>query len=263
MSKRIISLIFILGFNVYAAFEIQTVDPFLIAMGGVVSIHPMSLNPANIIEEKGANFRISFSNLYGIKGLKRWEFNAGFGGKRHGASLMVHSLGNSIYQELSIGVRYCEFIRDVILLGGSIQYYSLGISGYGNAGTIGLSIGSKLYLSSDFRMALLFQNVNGPRISEEKDSLPQSFALGIQWLPNQRVEINGELFKETIFPFSTRVGMSIKIINGIRCLLGVQLNPDRFSGGVSCRWNHFQFDVAVLHHMQLPYTIFFGCGCSI
>lgn len=250
--------------KVYAAFEMQVLNPSFIARGGIISIHSGSLNPAATLENQGIKFRVDYSNLFGIKGLRHSDFNVGWGNNnKRGAFLYVNSLGSQIYQENTYGIGYCHLIRKVIALGLLVKYYDLTIAGYDRAGTIGLTFGSKFYMNDIFRMSLLFQNVNAPKICNKSDALPESFTFGIQWIPDSRVEIDGEIFKDTIFPFSTRVGVKLAIFQGLFGLLGIQLNPDRYSGGISCYWNSFQFDVAILHHIVLPYTFYFGCSYKI
>lgn len=264
MPRKVLFFLIFTFIKVYAAFELQTLNPDFIARGGIISIHPMSLNPAVMLENQGIRFRVDYSNLFGIKGIRCCDFNVGWGSRnKRGASLYVNSVGSQIYQENTYGIGYCHSIRNVIALGAIVKYYDLTIAGYARTGTIGLTIGSKFYMNDFLRMTLLFQNVNAPKICNKSDTLPESFTFGIQWIPDSRLEINAEIFKDTIFPFSTRVGAKVAIFKGVSGLLGVQLNPDRYSGGISCSWNSFQFDVAILHHVVLPYTIYFGCSCSI
>ncbi len=264
MPRRLLFFLLFSFIKVYAAFEVQALNPSFIARGGIISIHSGSLNPAATLENQGIKFRVDYSNLFGIKGLRCCDFSIGWGSEsKRGASFHVNSLGSQIYQENTYGIGYCQSIRNVIALGVIVKYYDLEIAGYDSTGAIGLTFGSKFYLNDFLRMSLLFQNVNAPKICNKSDALPESFTFGIQWIPDSRVEIDVEIFKDTIFPFSTRVGAKVAVFQGLFGLLGVQLNPDRYSGGISFVWNGFQFDAAILHHVVLPYTFYFGCSYNI
>jgi hypothetical protein len=250
---------------VYPAFEIQMVNPTLIARGGIISIHPGSLNPSAILENDGFCFRSDYTNLFGIKGLHSWDANIEWGKYRLvGIGLHTNACGNDLYQESMLSLSYCRSIKEVISVGGSAVCYNVAIAGdYDSYRAIGISIGSKFFVSDDLRLALLFQNVNAPKLYKDSNDIPETFTFGVQWFPHSKIELNAELYKDTIFPFSTRFGIVIEIFKGVRGLVGVQLNPERYSGGISCKWRNIQFDAAILHHAVLPYTYYFGCGVRI
>jgi len=245
----------------FAAFEIQSINPQLIALGGVVSLVPSSPNPAANTEQVGKLCRFDYSRLYGIKGLDCYEAYCRWTTVRHRAlGLALRSFGNSIYSENTLEISWAIQYRDFLAIGIAANYFQIDIAGYGMSGTVGLSVGTKYYLSRTFQLAVLFQNINRPKIYAKPEHLPECFSLGMQLKPYRQLEWNVEVFKDTGFPFTPRTGICIKALSFLDIRLGVQLNPDRLSGGFSLYWKGLQCDVAYLHHMVLPATIYVGCG---
>lgn len=255
-------LILCLGLEIgFAAFEIQSVNPRLIALGGIVSLLPASPNPAVNPEQAGKYIRFDYSRLYGLKGLDCYEVYCSWTTiRRRAMGLALRSFGNPIYSENTLEVSWAFQYRDYLAVGIAANYFHVDIAGYGMAGTVGLSLGTKYYLSRTLRLAMLFQNINRPAIYSKTEYLPESFSLGLQVMPNRKLEWNVEVFKDTGFPFTPRTGICIRALSLLDIRLGVQLNPDRLSGGFSLNWKGLQCDVAYLHHMVLPATIYIGCG---
>jgi hypothetical protein len=245
----------------FAAFEIQSVNPQLIAMGGVVSLLPLSPNPAANTERIGKSIRFDYSRLYGIKGLDCYEASCSWTTMRHRAlGLAARSFGNPIYSENTLEFSWAIQYRDYLAIGVAANYFHIDIAGYGMSGTLGLSLGTKYYLSRTLRLAILLQNINRPKIYSKIEDLPESFSLGIQIMPYRQLEWDVEVFKDTEFPFTPRTGVCIKALSFLDLRLGVQMNPDRLAGGFSLYWKGLQCDVAYLHHMVLPGTLYVGCG---
>jgi hypothetical protein len=261
--RKILLIWFFWALPLWAAFEVQLLHPALIARGGLVSLHPESLNPAAAIEVSGIRLRLNYSNLFGIRELQSGALNLSWSrSQRRAIPLTVSYLGNDIYRECRMGLGYSQMLRKVIAVGATLNYYFVDIRDYSHAGTLALDVGLKFYISSFLRLALLYQNVSGATLYREPNNLPQSFSLGFQWLPHPRLELDGEIFKDALFPFATRVGVMISFLKGIQGLLGVQLNPDRFAAGINLDLKFLQFDIALLSHSALPYTYYFGCGLS-
>ena len=160
-------------------------------------------------------------------------------------------------------IALCKMIREKIALGLSLKYYDLLIVNFDRTGALGLNLGSKLYLSDNMGISLLYQNINTPKICDKTEALPQTFSIGFQWFAHRMLEINGELFKDTLFPFVPRAGIKVNFLKNISGYVGMQFDPDRLGGGISCHWKTFQFDFAILNHLALPCTYYFGCNFSI
>jgi hypothetical protein len=252
------SLIFCFG---RAAFEIEIVAPAAIACGGIISLNSTGSNPAAIVGSKGGFCSLNYSNLYGIKNLQSWNATVLITTNlKNGYASRLNVLGNDIYQEKLLGFSYGRQFSNLIAAGATVNYYDLTISGFPRSGAIGLNFGAKFFPDTTLRFALLFENVNAPKICRGKEILPQTFAFGWQWQILKRAELSGEIFKDTHRPFIMRSGVRIRVVRGCNLLTGVQFNHDRFSGGLELTWRKMQLALAVQHHPTLPLTFYYGCG---
>jgi len=89
------------------------------------------------------------------------------------------------------------------------------------------------------------------------------FSTGFHWTVYEKIRLMGEIYKDTEFPFVTRVGTVVKMIDHIHAMAGIQLKPDRYSYGLSCSWRCLQISATYRSHFELPHTIYFGCKMSI
>lgn len=263
MLKRLFFVWLLLFSAARAAFEIKIANPAAIARGGIISLFPGGTNPAILIKDKGFQCGLNYSNLYGIKNLTIWDANLQYTTRsRAGIALHITTLGNAIYQEKSVGFSYARHLSSLISAGITVNYYDLTITGYQTTGAFGLNFGTSFYPDSNLGFSLSFENINAPKICNGQEELPQTFAFGWQWRPLQRGELSAEIFKDTRRPFIFRSGIRIGIVRGFNLLAGIQLNPDRLSGGFELTWHQIQMALAIQHHPILPSTLYYGCGLN-
>ncbi|MFA4838271.1 MAG: hypothetical protein WC703_02185 [Candidatus Neomarinimicrobiota bacterium] len=265
MNKKMLLCLLFVFQRLFAAFEIQTIQPDLIALGGVVSTRPNGLNPAAIGETGGLRFDAVYSNLFGLKDLQSWNGNVAWADASgtNAFRLSVGAFGGEIYQERTLQASFGRAVRQFLRVGVAVDYYHLSVAGYENAGSLGVTAGAKFYPTDNWRLSILYANVNQPKLSGSREKLPQAFAVGCQYFWEPRLEIDAEIFKDTLFPFSFRVGTRVNLWRGLNGLIGFQSNPDRFSGGLNLTLGKFRFDFAAQHHVSLPLTFYVGCGFQI
>ncbi len=264
MLKRILLIFLVLIAAVYPAFEVQVVRPSLIARGNIGSLHPGSLNPAANIEREGYYFGVNYSNLFGLKSLQLWNFDFSWSKNRKTAySLYISSFGNNIYQENTYNLGYSRLFKDKISVAMKVSFYDLVIVGFDRTGALGLSFGAKFYLTGNLNATLLFQNINHPKIIEKHESLPETFSSAIQWQPTQQIEVNLEIFKDSIFPFVTRTGIKADFLKYFYIMMGAEFNPDCGTGGLGVLWKTIDIEAAIRRHDNLPDSFYFGCNISI
>jgi len=244
-----------------AAFEVQSINPSLIALGSMTSLYPGSLNPAARAPYKTLYVRADYTRLYGISGLDYYQTQLEWlSSKQKCIGLDLCNFGNGIYQEKTVGFSYGQRLKDILSLGLSVRLYNIAILGYQSSTAFGLTVGSVWDLNEQLQIAVLFQNVNSPSIYKCSDPLPECFSMGVRYMPQMKLEFCGEMFKDTEFPFSLRMGAILKPFDFVDLKFGVQFNPDRYSGGFSFYWKKLSLDFAFQHHQVLPYTLYCGIG---
>ena len=263
MCRKLIIVLILLPTFCLAAFEVQSINTSSIALGSITSLYICSLNPAFLTEQKSMVMRVDYARLYGLTGLDYYQAQLGWSSiKQKCFGLYLQNFGNTVYQEKTAGISYGQSLKNILSLGLTVHLYNIAIAGYQSSTTIGLSLGSVWNLSEQMQIGLLFQNINSPSIYKCSDPLPECFSLGARYAPLSKMEVCGELFKDTEFPFSLRVGAIIKPFDFMDLKFGTQINPDRYSGGISIYWKSLSVDFAFQHHQTLPYTLYYGIGCG-
>jgi hypothetical protein len=261
MTTKCSAVLILLFTTCFAAFEIQSVNTTSIALGNIISLYPGSQNPAALVESVGTFARFDYTRLFGIKDLNYYETRLSRSFRKNiAAGFNFQMFGNSIYQEKTLGIQVAKKYLDIISVGLAAQLYHIMIIGYQNSTAAGITLGICYFLNERLTLATLFQNINNPTIYSKSDPLPQCFTVGIRYKAQPKVEFSGELFKDTEFPFSTRAAVLIKALPFIDVMMGVQHNPDRYSGGLSLHWKKLRVDLALQHHLVLPYTLYCGIG---
>jgi len=261
MCRKLIIALILLPIVCQAAFEVQSINTSSIALGSIASLYPGSLNPACLIKQKSLVMRVDYARLYSLAGLDYYQAVLGWSSmKQKNVRLSLRNFGNPVYQEKTLGISYGQNLKNILSLGITVDLYNIAIAGYQSSTAIGLSLGSVWDLSEQIQIGLLFQNINSPSIYKCSDPLPECFSLGIRYAPLAKMEFCGELFKDTEFPFSLRMGTIIKPVDFMDLKFGAQLNPDRYSGGLSLYWKKLSLDFTFQQHQILPYTLYYGIG---
>ncbi len=261
MKCRFFGALLLLTVACSAAFEVQIINASTVALGSIASLYPGSLNPACLLQDGDLYLRADYSRLFGLTGLDYyqakglWKFH-----KQRQIGFGIHNFGNQIYQEKTLGIRYGQSVQNVLTLGVALDLYHVMITGCENSTAVGLSFGSVWKLGEKIDAALLLQNVNSPAIYGNYDPLPECFLMGIRYTPLPQVELCGEIFKDTLFPFAMRMGTILRPLQFLDLKFGVQLNPDRYSGGLALHLKGLSIDIAYQHHQVLPYTLYYGIG---
>ncbi len=245
-----------------AAFEIQTVAPQQMALGGITALPVFGFNPAGIsLASPGWFASGNFTNLYGLKQLPSREMHIGYSHKVHQtAALRVLSTGKESYQENTYTVASARRISSIGWVGLGISYFDLHVANYSNDHALGLTAGAIFLVDTTLQVSFVWQNLNNPRLTRSRENLPQCFTTGIGWQAHPSVHLYGELFKDTQFPFMTRLGIAVKALKVITLMGGGQLNPDRLTGGVAVNIGLLHIALALQQHQTLPYTLYWGCG---
>ena len=260
MRKNLFILLLCFVYKLNAAFELQTFSSESIATGGIISTTVFGNNPAIIDDNYKFLVSSNYSNLFGIKELHCWDFGALYRwGEYNSISIKANSVGNDIYQENTYQIGFARKLELPISLGVSVSLFDLSIVEFDKERAVGVNLGVCYFLTEKLFVSTLYGNVNAPKICNGKEELPQYYAIGLNWEIIPRIEIKGELFKDTIYPFNARFGTAIKLHNNINFFTGLQTNPDRFSSGISIQLFNVKFTSSMQTHLKLPETYYFGC----
>jgi hypothetical protein len=165
----------------------------------------------------------------------------------------VRYYGFKMYNEFTATLSFGMNISKTAI-GFNLNWYHLSIERYGSAATIGIDAGILVPLSEIFHAGLYIRNLNSPTIGKLKNKLPQSFSIGIGYMPFNSVQIGIDFYKETLFEPSLRTGVEYWLIDALAIRTGITDNPDQYSGGIGIKVFTIRFDYALTKHPELGWS---------
>ena len=149
--------------------------PFTFKMRSLGSLR----DPAALIINKDYFLAGSYSRKFGLEELPEYAFIFGSPSGNIGWGIGGTFFGNNLYKESQLCFLASSTFSKKIHVGLGLNYYSLDISNYGHAGTFGMNISCRYYLTEPLESAILLQNVNSPVIGQVKEKLPRVISMGI------------------------------------------------------------------------------------
>ncbi len=210
-------------------------------------------NPAGISQIKQREIGIYYSpSPFGIK-----ELANGFGGYCEPTSFGNFSIGAMVYgfelyKENQFIFGYASEIIDNIHFGVTVNYYNLTIKNYGNSTSINLALGAIFQFQNNFSIGFVLRNPF--RESTEYQATQTNFSCGISYKVINNTTINLAVVKEIDFPFSIRAGFEYPLADIFYLRIGVQNEPDLYSGGIGINYSIFRINYAITSHHALGMT---------
>lgn len=236
----------------FSAFEKLEAGAQPISMGNAIvamsgSPYAIYYNPAALSDNTKFEIALSHQLLFGMKDLAQTDMIINYSIAGHPFSLAMSQLGNGPYREIQFCAGSKYNITPTCAIGGSIHYYQLSISHYGQQGTWGLNLAIYYDLVPGLHLGAFVTNLNQPRISETEEQLPQTMNLGFSYEPVNELTICFALFRDIHFSQDYRVGLSYQILPVLSFRAGIedQTNTYNFGLGIDTRWVDFDYALRV------------------
>ena len=128
--------------------------------------------------------------------------------------------------------------------------------GYGNAGTVGLSLGALVSILPAVTFGAHATNLNAPSLSTDvgAEELPRTLALGLSYAPDERLLVLLDAFKDIDRPMSVRAGVEILPVEALALRAGVTTQPTRFTAGLGLRTGRLRASLAAEQHQALGWS---------
>lgn len=138
-------------------------------------------------------------------------------------------------------------------VGVNARYYRVNIPQYGQAGTLGLSLGGLVSIGSSVYVGFHALNVNVPTLAGHEE-LPRTLSVGISYTPSERVRVVADAYDDIRFPLAIRAGLEIYPVQALALRAGVGTEPVRFSTGAGVRVGRLRADLAAERHEALGWS---------
>jgi len=167
-------------------------------------------------------------------------------------SIGASTYGFELYRENQFSLSYSTKVTEKILLGITTFYHDVKIDRYGSSGIFNIKFGGIFALNNN--LSIGFSLHNPFRFLNSQIELPLVYNLGLSYTPIKNVNINLALFKELNFPVSVRFGIEYPLIKYLHLRIGVQNEPDLYSGGIGIIYTFLNLNYAVTSHPELGLT---------
>ncbi len=266
---------------VQAAFLLAVFDDYIPsararAMGGAYTgladdVSSIFFNPAGL-SQVNYEAQIGFTNLYGQD---YSEFKSAAVGIKLPNKLGTIALGARMYdidfEDTSLmseqmwsaahGFVLQHDLHSTISVGYTANYYRLTFDGEDTDDAIGIDIGASALLHGRTRLGFSVTNVNQAVMGDtNQHTLPSKLALGISYLPYDKVTTTIEIKKDFAQETEFMAGVEAYLLEPLAIRFGVHQNPATWNAGLGLSVKGIEIDLAYSTHAVLNGTFYGNVG---
>ena len=164
-------------------------------------------------------------------------------------SIGAYTYGFELYRENQLNLAYSTKFSDNIYLGLTSFYHSVKIDRYGNSAVFNIKLGGIFILNQNFSLG--FSLHNPLRFNNVKIELPLIYLAGFSYIPVKNSSLNFAVAKEMDFPVSVKFGIEYEVIEYLQLRIGIQNEPDIYSGGFGIFYSFMNLNYAITSHPEL------------
>jgi hypothetical protein len=248
----------------FAAFERFPADPVAAGMGraglAVFRTGGFLTNPALPVQRA---FAVWWDRPYGLAELTSKQAVLSLPRNELSLGAAFSQSGDEAYSESRATASAGYTLSPDIRAGLAIAWYGLNIDGLptGSSGVANLGVIGQV--SSDFRVAAVWNNVLGSGLSHYDDELPQSLAAAVLFEADDRTLATLDLEQQSGWPTEVRIGVATRVMKPLTIRAGSRFNPSEYTGGFTLKYKVVQVHYALLWHRDLGATHTAGLGILI
>ncbi len=230
------------------ASQLALSDPFVLETNPA-AIGVMGINRITISTSPG---------LFGMNELRRTEAALAFEFLGGTTGVLGRSFGFALYREITLVGGFAAQVSPELTVGASLAWYALHVSGYGDAGTIGVNLGASVRLADQIRYGLSIRNVNRPRIGRSRESVPTELLTCIEFQPVPSFLLSAALTKDPDSPLCGSFGAEWIIEGHVVLRAGAQEGLQLFGTGGGVIFGPLSVDYGLSIHPDLGFTHHFS-----
>ena len=237
----------------FAAFENTGAGAEPLALGNAMvafrsNPYAIYYNPAHITLAQQPLIGFCYRTFFGLSSPRQMNLLINHRIDRFPFSVSLNQLGDKNYQETQLQLGTSFTFRDKISMGLSLSLYYLNIHDYSSSITCGINLGFYYPLNDQFALGVLISNLNQPKFSTLEEKLPQVYALGFCYCPQEKMTFCFELFRDVKYEQDYRAGVLMQIKPGFSVKLGLEDKSNTYSLGLGLTIGKIRFDFAALLH---------------
>ena len=221
------------------------------------------LNPGGLATLDVAQVTLFYQKPFGLRELNVGSVSLSLDLFRQRVAVGLTTLGDARFRENSLAVAYSRDWGARFFYGAALRLQQIVISGYGSAAAVGLDVGLVTKLGANTALGFAATNLNRPKLGRARETLAQTFALGVSHRPHSRLLLTSEVFKDLRFPAEWRIGLELTPAPALALRTGLASNPERFSLGFGLALAVFTVDYAFFTHTDLGLTHQFSLSAQL
>lgn len=212
-------------------------------------------NPANTGYLKTANISFYAAEAYGISALRHGGTHLSIPLRPTVTSLHISTVGTDSYQQTKLQFAIARSLTfgstRRVMIGLSNTLKRVGIRGYGNESTYGLSLGVSVPVASHIFLGLSGQHLIQTRKTIQ---LPQILGIGLAYQPISTVWLMAAVEQELKYPSLLRFGAQVHITKVLSLQYGLSTNPVKYAIGTQIKLSRLLIHLATARHLVLGWT---------
>ena len=169
--------------------------------------------------------------------------------------LQLHHFGNSIYSETQGGLAYGKKLNDYLDVGVQFNYYTMHISGYGNAAAINFDAGLIFHFTEQLHGGIHVYNPTSSRLGKfNEEKLPAEYSIGLGYDASENFFISTEIEKIEDLALNVNTSLQYKFADRFFARCGIATATPLIFFGVGVTMKDFRIDIAASIHPQLGVT---------
>ena len=162
--------------------------------------------------------------------------------------------GFELYKENKIIAGLSYNYSNKFFAGIAVNYHTVSIKNYGNAGAFYLNIGGLVYLTKEIRWGFSVHNINRATFGEYDDQIPMVFSSGFSFDIVDNLSLNTAVEKDILKSASFLFGIDYEIISSISLRTGFRNEPSTYTAGIGINYSFISLDYALFTHPDLGLT---------
>jgi hypothetical protein len=218
-------------------------------------VFSFTANQAALAQLKTSAFGVYSERRYALQELSLYSAALGVATKQGGFGFQADYFGFKEYNEYQLGLGYGRSLGSKLDIGVKINYHSLRIPVYGNAGTVNAEAGLLLHLTGKLHAGLHVYNPVGGKLGKSgTEKLASIYRAGLGYEASQNFFMSVEVVKEEDQPVNVNTNLHYQFHKNIFVRAGIATESTNSFVGVGLNWKHFRVDVAASYHPQLGFT---------
>ena len=169
--------------------------------------------------------------------------------------LQLHHFGNSNYSETQAGIAYGRKLSEYVDVGLQFNYYTMRISGYGNAAAVNFEAGAIFHFTEQFHGGIHVYNPTSSKIGKiEEERIPAVFSVGLGYDASENVLVSATMEKTENEDLNVIASIQYKFAERFLARGGVSSAASVFFFGVGFTMQYFRLDATASVHPQLGVT---------